>query len=158
MYVPRSVHMVGSLFAMFCLILYWLIWSISFYIYIYNRYIDRYKDMYIYTYIYTCTLICLLLLISMLWHRQTILKLKGDKLSSSAECRICTRGPRHQIASRLIARWQTDWAIEDQAIKLDLDSPSLWSARIQPTRKPMININNTKYNKTACIFHETYCK
>ena len=43
------------------------------------------------------------------------------------------RGLRHQIASRLNARWQTDWAIEDQAKKLELDSPSLWSASIQPT-------------------------
>ena len=57
----------------------------------------------------------LLMLISMLWHRQAIFKSNGDKLCSSAECRIWTRGPRHQIASRLNARWQTDWAIEDQA-------------------------------------------
>ena len=42
---------------------------------------------------------------------------KGDKLCSSAESRIWTRDPRHQIASRLNARWQTDWAIEDQAKK-----------------------------------------
>ena len=34
---------------------------------------------------------CLLLLISMVWHRQAIFKSKGDKLSSSAECRIWTR-------------------------------------------------------------------
>ena len=61
----------------------------------------------------------LLLLISMLWHRQAIFKPKGDKLCSSAECRIWTRGPRHQIASRLNARWQTDWAIEDQAKNLN---------------------------------------
>ena len=66
-----------------------------------------------YTYTY------LLLLISMLWHRQAIYKSKGDKLCSSAECRIWTRGPRHQIASRLNARWQTDWAIEDQAKNLN---------------------------------------
>ena len=59
----------------------------------------------------------LLLLISKLWHRQAIFKSKGDKLCSSAECRIWTRGPRHQIASRLNALWQTDWAIEDQAKK-----------------------------------------
>ena len=59
------------------------------------------------------------LLISMLWHRQAIFKSKGDKLCSSAECRIWTRGPRHQIASRLNARWQTDWAIEDQAKNLN---------------------------------------
>ena len=31
---------------------------------------------------------CLLLLISMLWNRQAIFKSEGDKLSSSAECRI----------------------------------------------------------------------
>ena len=62
---------------------------------------------------------CLLLLISMLWHRQVIFESKGDKLSSSAECRIRThQGLRHQIASSLNARWQTDWAIEDQAILL----------------------------------------
>ena len=56
-----------------------------------------------------------LLLISMLWHRQAIFKSKGDKLCSSAECRIWTRDPRHQIASRLNARWQTDWVTKDQA-------------------------------------------
>ena len=39
---------------------------------------------------------CLLLLISILWHRQAIFKSKVDKLSSSAECRIWTQGPRHQ--------------------------------------------------------------
>ena len=61
----------------------------------------------------------LLLLISMLWHRQAIFKSKGDKLCFSAECRIGTRGPRHQIASRLNARWQIDWAIEDQAKNLN---------------------------------------
>ena len=63
---------------------------------------------------YTC-----FLLISMLWHRQAIFKSKGDKLSSSAECRIWTQDPRHQIASRLSARWQTDWAIEDQTKNLN---------------------------------------
>ena len=61
----------------------------------------------------------LLLLISMIRHRQAIFKSKGDKLYSSAECRIWTRGPRHQIASRLNACWQTDWAIEDQAKNLN---------------------------------------
>ena len=56
------------------------------------------------TYLHTC----LLLFISMLWHRQAIFESKGDKLSSSAECRI-------RISSRLDAHWQTNWAIEDQA-------------------------------------------
>ena len=65
-------------------------------------------------------IVCMLLLISMFWHRQAIFELKGDKLSSSAECRIPThQGLRHQIASRLNARWQTDWAIEDQAKNLN---------------------------------------
>ena len=169
--------------------------------------------------------ICLLLLISMLWHRQAIFESKGDKLSSSAECRIRTQrvsetqssadwmpadkptelsriklkklnskarpydqqafsppdptaiwhshlalaiyifvvvnfdalaqasdfrierrqvvflcwmqdsnpeGLWNPIFSRLNACWQTDWAIKDQAKKLELDSPSLWSASIQP--------------------------
>ena len=40
---------------------------------------------------------CLLLLISMLWHRQAIFESKGDKLSSSAECRIRTQGLRHLL-------------------------------------------------------------
>ena len=58
---------------------------------------------------------CLLLLISMLWHKHAIVDSKGNKFSSSAECRIRTQGLKHQIASRLNARWQTDWDIEDQA-------------------------------------------
>ena len=59
---------------------------------------------------------CLLLLFSMLWHRQAIFELKGDKLSSSVECRIWTQMvSRNRISSRLNVRWQTDWAIEDQA-------------------------------------------
>ena len=80
------------------------------------------------TYIHTY----LLLLISMLWHRQSIFKSKGDKLSSSAEGRIWTWNPRHLVASRLNARWQTDLAIKDQA-KTWIRQPSLWSASIQPT-------------------------
>ena len=63
---------------------------------------------------------CVLLLNSMLWHRQAIFESKGDKLSSSSEGRIRThQGLRHQIASRLNARWLTDWAIEDQAKNLN---------------------------------------
>ena len=37
------------------------------------------------------------------------------------------------ISSRLNACWQSNWAIEDQAKTLELDSPSLRSASIQPT-------------------------
>ena len=77
-----------------------------------------YIHIYIYIYIHTC-----LLLISMLWHRQAIFESKGDKLSSSAEGRIRTQDLRYLFTSRLNACWQTDWAIEDQAKKLELDSP-----------------------------------
>ena len=55
----------------------------------------------------------------MLWHKQAIFKSKGDKLCSSAECSIWTQCPRHQMASRLNARWQTEWAIEDQTKNLN---------------------------------------
>ena len=55
----------------------------------------------------------------MLWLRQAIFKSTGDKLSSSAECRIWTQGLGHQITSRLNARCQTDWAIEDQTKNLN---------------------------------------
>ena len=65
----------------------------------------------------------LLLLISMLWHRQAIFESKGDKLSSSAECRIRIQGLRHLFASRLNACWQTDWALEDQAKNLNSTAP-----------------------------------
>ena len=58
-----------------------------------------------------------LLFISMLWHWQTIFESKRNKRSSSAECRIRTQGLWNRI-SRLNARWQTDWAIEDQAKNL----------------------------------------
>ena len=44
------------------------------------------------------------------------------------------QGLWNQISGRLNARWQTDWAIEDLTIKLELNSPSLWSASIQPTQ------------------------
>ena len=40
---------------------------------------------------------------------------KGDKLSSSAECRVRTQGLWNQISSGMNARLQTGWAIEDKA-------------------------------------------
>ena len=72
----------------------------------------------------------LLLLISMIWHRQAIFKSKGDKLSSSAECRIRTQGFRHQIASILNARWQIYWAIENQAINVNSTGHPIWELTI----------------------------
>ena len=81
----------------------------------------------------------------MLWHRQAIFKSKGDNLCSSAECRIWTRGPRHQIASRLNARWQTDWAIEDQAKKT-------WTR--QPV--PMISEHSAHLTPLSVDYIHTY--
>ena len=86
---------------------------------------------------------CLLLLILMLWQRQAIFESKGAKLSSSDEwirsrkvwsettIHIVVSGLIHQVTSKLNAHWQTDWAIEDQAKKLELNS--LWCVSIQPT-------------------------
>ena len=86
----------------------------------------------------------LLLLISMLWHRQAIFKSKGDKLCSSAECRIWTRDPRHQFASRLNARWQTDWVTEDQA--------NTWTR--QPV--PMISEHSAHLAPLSVTYIHTY--
>ena len=80
-----------------------------------RRWLHACIHTYIHPYIHTY-----MLLISMLWHRQGIFESKGDKLSSSAESRIRTHQClRHQIASRLNAHWQSDWAIEDQAKNLN---------------------------------------
>ena len=76
----------------------------------------------------------LLLLILMLWHRQVIFESKGDKLSSSAEGRIRTV----RVSDTYLP---ADWMPADKPTvlsriklkKLELDSPSLWSASIQPT-------------------------
>ena len=95
---------------------------------------DKPTDLHTYIHAY-------LLLISMFWHRQAIFKTKWDNLCSSAECRIWTRGPRHQIASRLNARWQTDWAIEDQA--------KTWTR--QPV--PMISEHSAHLTPLSVDFH-----
>ena len=86
---------------------------------------------------------CLLLLISMLWHKQAIFESKGDKLSSSAECRIRTQGFRHLFASRLNACWQTNWAIENPAKK------KIW------TRQPVPMISKHSAHSTSLLvgFH-----
>ena len=66
-----------------------------------------------------------------------------DVLAKASDFRIerrqvvflcCIQTLRVSGTSRLNVRWQTDWAIEDQAEKLELDSPSLGSASIQPIR------------------------
>ena len=70
-------------------------------------------SVYLYTYIstYIHVYTCLLLLIVMLWHRQAIFESKGDKLSSSAECRIRTmvsgtESPNIHIYIIMMDTWQ----------------------------------------------------
>ena len=94
-----------------------------------HTYIHACKHTYIHTYIHTY----LLLLISMLWHRQAIFESKGDKLSSSAEGRIRTQrvSDTYSPADWMPADKPTELSRIKQ--KLELDSPSLWSASIQPT-------------------------
>ena len=79
-------------------------------------YISMCVSIYIYIYIY---IYYVMLLISMLRHRQAIFESKGDKLPSSAECRVRTQGVWNRIPSRLNARWQSDWAFADQAENLN---------------------------------------
>ena len=77
----------------------------------------------------------LLLLISMLWLRKAIFESKGDKLSSSAECRIRTQrvSETQSPADWMPADKPTELSRIKLIKKLELDSPSLWSASIQPT-------------------------
>ena len=115
---------------------------------------------------------CLLVLISMLWHRQAIFKSKGDKLSSIAECMIWTQGLRHQIASRMSARWQTDWAIENQAKKLNstarpynerafspLDPTASWFSHLALAMFVVVNFdslaqaNDIQIERRQVVFH-----
>ena len=113
----------------------------------------------------------LLLLISMLWHRQAIFESKGDKLYSSAECRIQThQGLRHQIASRLNARWQTDWAIEDQAKKnlnstarpydqrafSPLEPTAVWHSHLALAIYIFVVVNVRKYYVHTTMYIHTY--
>ena len=107
--------------------------------------------------------ICLLLLISMLWHRQAIFESKGDELSSSAENRIRThQGLRHQIASKLNARWQTDWAVEDQAKNLNsaarpydqrafslLDPTAVWHSHLALAIYMFVVVNFDAWHRQA---------
>ena len=66
----------------------------------------------------------LLLLISMLWQRQAIFESKGDKLSSSAECRIRTQRVSWTESP---ADWMpADKLTELSRIKLKLPNPKLW--------------------------------
>ena len=74
---------------------------------------------------------CLLLLIQMLWHRQDIFESKGEKSSSSAECRI--RNWKSQDTYSPTDWMPTHTTTELSMIKqkLELNSPYLWWVSIK---------------------------
>ena len=99
----------------------------------------------------------------MLWHRQAIFKSKGDKLCSSAECRIWSRGPRHQIASRLNTRWQTDWAIDIKLKNLNSTARSYDQRAFNPLDPTVSWLSHLALAMHACMhayihtyIHNTY--
>ena len=87
----------------------------------------------------------------MLWHRQVSFESKGDKLSFLAECQGSqdTKSPADCMPPD-----KPTWAIEDQAKKLELDSPSLWSASIEPIRPHYL----LAFAPGSCDLHVCCCK
>ena len=83
--------------------------------------------------------IYLLLLISMLWHRQAICESKGDKLSSSAECRI-----RTQRVSE--TQSPADWMPADKPTELSRIKLKTW------TRQPVPMISKHSAHLTPLPF------
>ena len=81
-----------------------------------------------------CRYRCLLLLISMPF-------CTGERFSNRKEASCLPLlnarfepGSLEPNLQQTECRWQTDWAIEHQLKTLEINSPSLWSASIQPTR------------------------
>ena len=81
----------------------------------------------------------MLLLISMLWHRQAISESKGDKLSSSAECRI-----RTQRVSE--TQFSADWMPADKPTELSRIKLKTW------TRQPVPMISKHSAHLTPLPF------
>ena len=81
----------------------------------------------------------LLLLISMLWHRQAIFESKGDKLSSSAKCRIRTQRVGETQSS-------ADWMPADKPIELSRIKQKIW------TRQPVPIISKHSAHLTPLPF------
>ena len=83
---------------------------------------------------------CLLLLISMLWHRQAIFESKGDKLSSSAECRIRTQ----RVSG---TKSPADWMPADKPTELSrIKLKTCW------TRQPVSMISEHSAHSTPLPF------
>ena len=108
---------------------------LHFFIYIY---IYTYTHTHIYTYIHTY-IHTYLLLISMLWHRQAIFESKGDKLSSSAECKIRTQRVSETQSS-------TDWMPADKPTELSRIKQKTW------TRQPVPMISKHSAHLTPLPF------
>ena len=81
----------------------------------------------------------LLLLISMPWHRLTIFESNGDKLSSSAECRI-----RNQRVSE--TQSSADWMPADKPTELSRIKQKTW------TRQPVPMISKHSAHLTPLPF------
>ena len=79
----------------------------------------------------------LLLLIPMLWHRQAIFKSKGDKLCSSAECRIWTRGPSIKSPA--------DWMLAEKRTELSRIKLKAWTRQLVP----MISEHSAHFGPTV---------
>ena len=75
-----------------------------------------------------CMYTYLLLLISMVWHRQAIFESKGDKLSSSSECRIRSR-------------------------KSGTESPAYWMPDDKPTDPSSIKLKTLELNNIYICIH-----
>ena len=67
----------------------------------------------------------LLLLISMLWHRQAIFESNGDKLPSSAECRIRTQRVSETLSP-------ADWMPADKPTELSRIKQKAWTQQPVP--------------------------
>ena len=76
---------------------------------------------------------CLLLLISMLWHRQAIFESKGEKLSSSVECRVRTGSLKTPIRQQTECLLTNRLSYRGSSLKRELNSPSLWWVSIRTT-------------------------
>ena len=101
--------------------------------------LHTYMHTCMHTYIHTYIQTYLLLLISMLWHGQAIFESKGDKSSSSAECRIRTQRVSETQSS-------ADWMPADKPTELSRIKLKTW------TRQPVPMISKHSAHLTSLPF------
>ena len=102
-------------------------------------YLPTYQHTYQHTNMPTYIHTYLLLLISMLWHRQAIFESRGDKLSSSVECRIRTQGVFE-------TQFSADWMPADKPTELSRIKLKTW------TRQPVPMISRHSAHPTPLPF------